>query len=120
MFGQPEVLVAAIHLAALPGIFVDDTLDDITYYHLIFDHHEVILAEGAPSESLFPGPEALKTIGAAAQAELKALFPDMLRALSPAASARPIPQARRQKRLVARHHRNGKPMLEGLTPPRRM
>ena len=58
MFGETAVLVPAIKLIELPGIFIDQDIETVEYFHLLFDRHEVIFAEGAPSESLFTGPEA--------------------------------------------------------------
>lgn len=111
MFGKPEVLVAAIKLVTLPGIFVDQQVDRVEYFHLLFDDHEVILAEGTPTESLFTGPEALNGLTPEARAELEALFPDLLQGSLQSRSARLIPSGRHQKHLVYRHMRNGKPPL---------
>ena len=66
MFGQSEVLVAAAKLLDLRGVFVDDSLDEVGYFHLVFDDHEIILAEGAETESLLIGPGIMKSIGAEA------------------------------------------------------
>lgn len=77
-FGQGQVLVAALHLAN------GDTIRQIgqrrvRYVHLAFDRHEVVWAEGIPSESLYLGGEALATLGWAARAEIEVLFGDLLR-----------------------------------------
>lgn len=64
MFGDTEVFVAAIRLTGMPGIYVDADYGAVEYFHLILDDHHVILADGAPTESLYVGPEALKNIGA--------------------------------------------------------
>lgn len=122
MFGEGEALVAAIRLAGLPGIRVEPPGRGVEYYHLIFDAHETVLAEGAPSESLYLGPEALKAIPKAALAELRLLFPWL--AAPPAGPAparpvpaRPIPDIGRQKQLVARHRKNARPLLECYAAP---
>ncbi|WP_228850123.1 Hint domain-containing protein [Halocynthiibacter styelae] len=70
MFNQDSVLVAAIKLTGLPGIFVDDCVEEVEYIHLLFDKHEVIFAESAPSESLYTGTEALKSIAPEARDEI--------------------------------------------------
>jgi hypothetical protein len=111
MFGVPDVLVPAIKLTALPGIYVDETLEDITYLHLLFDHHEILLAEGAPSESLLTGPEALKAVGDDAREELELIFPE-LHQRSPK-PVRLVPRGRQQKSLVERHRKNAVPLLFG-------
>lgn len=108
MFGAREVFVAAHRLCALPGIYIDEARDEITYYHLVFDAHEVVLAEGAPSESFFPGPEALKALAPEAKAEFEALFGSDH---SQFELARIQPPARLQRKLVARHCKNAKPLV---------
>lgn len=108
MFGTTDVLVAAIRLTELPGIYVDPAPNGLGYVHLVFDQHEVVLAEGAPSESFYPGPDALETIPEASRAELKRLFPEIACGDAPRA-ARTIPSRHRQKRLVARLVKNGQP-----------
>ena len=47
----------------------------VTYYHLLLDRHEVLMANGAPCESLFPGEVALKGISPADLANFRALLP---------------------------------------------
>lgn len=111
MFDQPDVLISAIRLAALPGIFIDDTVRCVDYYHLLFDAHEVILAEGAPSESLFTGPEALKSVNASARREILELFPEIARISYVPKPACFIPPTHLQKKLVARHAKNAKPVF---------
>ncbi len=49
----------------------------VTYYHLLFDEHELVQSNGLWTESLFPGREARKSLDAAAIAELKTLFPSL-------------------------------------------
>lgn len=109
MFGG-DVLVAAIRLTDLPGVAIAEPAD-LTYVHLVFDRHEIVLAEGAPSESFFPGTVALDGLTAEAIDELRALFPDAVAGHSAPPPARPIPEGYRQRRLVARHLRNAKPLV---------
>jgi len=111
MTGAREVLVPAKKLLDLPGIDVADDLQTVTYLHMMFDEHEIIFAEGALTESLLPGPQAMAALGAEAEAELRALFPDLT--ARGAVSARPIPQGGLQRRLVMRHLANRKPVVRG-------
>ena len=60
--GVREAMVPAIRLIELPGIFIDNQRKAVTYHHLVFDQHEVIFAEGAPTESFYPGPIGLAAI----------------------------------------------------------
>lgn len=53
MFGEVEVLVAAHHLINGDTIHIAP-MPEVTYLHLLFDRHEVIYAEGVPTESFDP------------------------------------------------------------------
>ncbi len=76
MFGQPEVLVAAKHLVDHQKIRIVEQAQ-VHYFHLLFDHHQIIFAEGCPTESLHLGQEALKTVGAQTRDEIITLFPEL-------------------------------------------
>ncbi|SMR82376.1 Hemolysin-type calcium-binding repeat-containing protein [Aliiroseovarius halocynthiae] len=117
MFGARDVLIPAIKLTVLPGIYVDDQVDAVTYVHLLFDTHEVLIAEGAPSESLYTGPEALNAIAPEARDEILTIFPELLDAQHLPDPARLIPDMMLQKQLVARHAKNMKPLLELYRAP---
>ncbi|MEL6618388.1 MAG: Hint domain-containing protein [Pseudomonadota bacterium] len=76
MFQEREVLVPAKHLTGLDG--VDQvTTDTVSYLHLMFDQHEVVLADGAWSESFQPGDQSLRGVGADQRAEILSLFPEL-------------------------------------------
>ena len=75
LFDEAEVLVAARHLVNGDTIHVAPC-GAIEYIHLMFDRHEVIFAEGVPTESFHPGDHVLAQ-DRALLAELSALFPDL-------------------------------------------
>ena len=77
MFGQREVLIAAKHLLGIEGIGIAHDLEEVTYWHFLFERHQLVFSNGAVSESLFTGPEALKSVSAEARAEILALFPEL-------------------------------------------
>ncbi|KRW97185.1 hypothetical protein AQY21_05000 [Paracoccus sp. MKU1] len=77
MFGTAEVLVAAKQLLALDGIEIAEDLSEVEYYHILFDHHEIVFSNGAETESLYTGAEALRVVGPAAAQEILALFPEL-------------------------------------------
>lgn len=77
-------------LLGTAGIDVVDAEDGCTYYHLLFDQHDVITANGLPSESLYLGPQALKSITPEARSEVKALFPEVLQEGFIQVAARPF------------------------------
>ncbi len=111
MFGTTEVLIPAIKLTALPGIYVDQGVERIEYFHLLFDQHQVIFAENAPTESLYTGPEALKALSAEARREIFEIFPELADLDHRADPARLIPRGRMQAQLITRHLKNNKPLL---------
>ncbi len=112
MFSKPEVLVPAHELVGMPGISIEEDDQQVTYFHILFDRHEVIFAEGAPSESLFTGPQALKGIGEEATAEIAELFPEIMSETYAPEMARIIPRTGGQTRtLVKRHLKNSKPLV---------
>ncbi|MDA9019555.1 Hint domain-containing protein [Flavimaricola sp.] len=75
-FGESEVLVAAKHLLIDDRVLREDC-EAVTYVHILFDQHEVILAEGAPTESFHPGQLGLDGIDEAAREELFMIFPEL-------------------------------------------
>ncbi len=111
MFDTSEVLIPAIKLVGIDGISVDDTVTQITYVHILLDRHEVIFANGAFAESLFSGPEAQKVTGPEVWEELMALWPDIVLQTKGPKPARHIPDISRQRRLIERHKKNGKPLF---------
>lgn len=76
LFGEDEVLAPACHLVGAEGITraPGGTVD---YIHLLFDQHEIVYAEGAPSESFHPGTLGLGALLDPAREELLALFPQL-------------------------------------------
>lgn len=114
MFGIDSVLVAANKLTGLPGIDICEETTEVEYFHLLFDQHQVIFAEGAPTESLYTGKEALKAVSPEARAEILALFPELIGADYQPKPAQVIPENRQQEELVARHAKNAKMPLESF------
>ena len=97
MFGTTDVLVCANKLTSLPGVFVDDTVQGVEYFHLLFDQHEVIFAEGAQTESLYVGPEALKSLPCELPDELFDIFPGFACLDYMPEPALPLPSGKHQK-----------------------
>ncbi len=75
-FEDREVLVAAKHLVGLKGVDVVETAG-ITYLHFMFDQHEVVLSDGAWTESFQPGDQSLRGLDAEQRNEIFALFPEL-------------------------------------------
>lgn len=49
----------------------------VTYVHMLFDRHEVIYANGAPSESFYPGAGGLETLTGKARHDIFTLLPKL-------------------------------------------
>ncbi|RMC34428.1 Hint domain-containing protein [Paracoccus alkanivorans] len=114
MFGAMEVLVAATHLLDIDGIEIATDVAGVEYFHILFDRHEVVMANGAETESLYTGSEALKALGEAARKEIFTLFPELRNGGEAAAvpvSARLLGNGRVGRRIGMRHARNNLPLL---------
>lgn len=74
--GEDEVLVPAIQLVNDLTIRQVNQ-ESFTYYHLLFDTHELIYAAGIASESFHPGEKAIGSMAEDARAELLTIFPEL-------------------------------------------
>ena len=74
-YGLDEVLVAARHLLNDRTIRIASDVASVTYYHLMFDRHEIIETNGIDTESFHPGPCALRSLPDPSREEILALFP---------------------------------------------
>lgn len=89
LFGVEEALVAAKALVD-GGAIRFAPCREVTYYHVLLDAHEVIYAEGAETESFYPGEVGAETLGPAARAGIEKIFPGLLEGRRPyGALARP-------------------------------
>lgn len=76
LFGVPEVLVAAKHLVDDKKILRREG-GTVTYFHMMFDQHEIVYADGAPCESFHPGHVGISGMDDAQRDEIFALFPEL-------------------------------------------
>lgn len=74
-FGVEQVLVAAKHLCNGDTIFIQPG-EEVEYFHLLFDRHQIVWAAGIPSESYFPG-HATNQADHETRAEIDRLFPEL-------------------------------------------
>ncbi|MCW1918051.1 Hint domain-containing protein [Rhodobacter sp. KR11] len=72
-----EVLVRAIHLAqaAMRGVRVAQGRRQVRYHHLLFAQHEVNIANGALTESFYPGRIGLRALAPMARLEILSQLP---------------------------------------------
>jgi len=78
--GSGVRLIRAKHAAeTLGGRYarIDKRCERVTYIHIMFDQHELIYADGALSESFYPGPMALRSMKCEVLDELLLLFPEL-------------------------------------------
>ncbi|MEP2715434.1 Hint domain-containing protein [Pseudophaeobacter sp.] len=75
-FEDREVLVAAKHLTGLAGVDAVKT-STVTYIHFMFDQHEVVLSDGAWTESFQPGDQTLRGLDNAQRNEVYEIFPEL-------------------------------------------
>ena len=75
-FDEHEVLVAAKHLINHHSIREVEA-PGVTYVHFMCARHEVVLSDGAWTETFQPGDQTLKSMGNAQRLELFELFPEL-------------------------------------------
>jgi Ca2+-binding RTX toxin-like protein len=75
-FDEHEVLVAAKHLVGTAGVHAINSIG-VNYIHFLCDRHEVVLSNGAWTESFQPGDFTLKGMGNAQRNEIFELFPEL-------------------------------------------
>lgn len=73
---ETEVFVGAHHLVGTRGVDTVD-LSEVTYLHFMCDRHEVVLSNGAWTESFRPSPTALRGVSDRSREELFAIFPEL-------------------------------------------
>ena len=128
MFGEEEVLVAVHKLLSFPGFSPAPASSDFRYFHIGLSSHDVIVANGAPAETLYLGPEAKRLLRETPGLTLSIADETFL----PPIPARPIASGPKLKRFLERLHEKcerqglclgGKPrgahLPDGLEPVQR-
>ena len=111
MFGTNEVLVAAKQLLQLDGINIAKDMDQVEYFHILFDQHEVVFSNGAETESLYTGSEAMKGVGPAAREEIFNLFPELQSKDYVHKGARVLASGRQGRKLAKRHAQHNRNLV---------
>lgn len=116
--GNTEVLVAAVHLLDLDGVERVSDFDMVEYYHMLFDQHEIVCANGVETESLHTGAQALQSISHAALEEIMALFPELTQPelAESGKLARATPNGKIARKLAQRHKKNAVPLQTEPAP----
>ncbi|WP_439141471.1 Hint domain-containing protein [Planktotalea sp.] len=76
LFGETEVLVAAKELVNDKSVRIREG-GDVTYVHLLFDQHQIVVSNGLESESFLPGGQITNLFEEDAIAEICSIFPEL-------------------------------------------
>jgi len=77
LFGEEEVLAPARALLNDSTVTIDRTSGKVTYYHFMFDQHEIVYSNGVETESFHPSAGGLDALDEAKRDEVFKLFPDL-------------------------------------------
>lgn len=76
LFGQKHVLIPAKHLCNGNSISVNQR-PAVEYFHILFDEHEVIVAEGLETESFHPQKQGMDALSEQVRNEIFDIFPNL-------------------------------------------
>lgn len=78
---SPDHLVRAIHLTRVDNlpIRIAHGKREVTYFHIMFDTHQIVFAENVPSESFFPGTMAFEMFAPSTRQKFFGEFPEFKR-----------------------------------------
>lgn len=106
MFGATEVLAPAAGLIDCPGIERALVFGPVRYIHVMLDHHGLLAANGAMTESLYLGANVKSDLS---RDEINAI--SATTGITTMEPARVFVQGLRLKRLLERHAKNDKPLV---------
>lgn len=112
VMGTDEILVPAEKLINMPGIRAQNPRNDraggdITYVHLFTGAHDIIFANGCPTETLLPDKQAMLGLPARARSDLRAVLQGQTD------PARPIlERGGLLDKILKRHKKNEKPLID--------
>ena len=78
-------------------------MTEVDYFHLLFDQHEIVFANGTETEPLYTGRQAIKSITMAARAETFSIFPELEEPADDPVPARIVAVGHKARQLAARH-----------------
>lgn len=77
LFGENEILATAKSLINDQTISIARDVTKVEYFHILFDNHEIINADGAWSESFHPDALHMGSTSAATRDEVLTIFPEL-------------------------------------------
>ena len=95
----------------MDGIEIAHDVEKVEYFHFLFDEHELVMSNGATTESLYTGPEALKSVSTDAKDEILTMFPELSDMDYAAAPCRTLVKGRLGRRMAMRHSKNNKQLV---------
>lgn len=107
VFGVTEVLIPAKKLLPCEGVNRCDDGEPVVYYHFMTSGHDIVFANGAPTETLFLGSQADKIFPSETLQEMERIFGKDFHQVA----ARSIATGKGQRILVERHIRNHKELV---------
>lgn len=78
LFNADEVLVAASDLVNEETVFIDHSVREVTYIHMLLEEHQVVFANGVETESFHPASGSLSTITPQERERLVAQMPQVV------------------------------------------
>ncbi len=112
--GHQEALIASNKLLSVPGVEVDFLADEVEYYHLLTDRHDVLVANGMPSESLMVGPHLKEALAPGGYEEVQQLVEQGAVSQS---SVRPVLSNKDSKKFVQRSIKNDRAVFTFAAKP---
>jgi len=76
LFGASEILASAQSLVN-DSTIVRQPAEEVEYFHILFDAHEIVFSDGAPTESFHPGDADVGAMAPEAREEIYSLFPEL-------------------------------------------
>ncbi len=96
---ESEVLLPAFALLEMSRVELAEDLAEVQYFHLLFEAHEIVFANGSRAESLYAGRMALKALAPPDRSSVLALLPPM--GPDGPRPARPLVPMRAARKMVA-------------------
>jgi hypothetical protein len=98
----PDTMACLIPARDLAGVndaaYIDRSADEVTYFNIVFDHHQVFTANGLPVESFLPAPSTMCALSRDVSDDITRLFPELLKSPSAYPPAEyPTPEAPRYR-----------------------
>ena len=121
--GVDAVFAPAVHLVNGEDIRLNTALDEVEYCHVMCAEHVVLVANGMPAESLFPGSVALEGLERSARSEMLEIFPELAAGVTPAGYQLAHPALKRKEaQMLARQsslarHRSALSETASAQPP---